>query len=82
MTEPVAEAIASDYGLAQGSTYSARTGSRSPERTVLWISPDGRRVQYDGPAVRIGRNYPVVSAEAFAKWAGLARLSPEEKGIS
>jgi hypothetical protein len=62
---------AADYGLAVGETYQSRRGSRSPERTIIWISDDGRRLQYDGPAVRIGRHYPAVSADAFASWAGI-----------
>lgn len=74
----MSDPMASDYGIEQGATYPARRGSRSPERTVLWISPDGRRVQYDGPAVKLGHNYPVVTTEAFAKWAGLSCLSSEE----
>jgi len=66
-------AVASEYGIEVGRTYESRKGSRSPARYVLWISADGRSVQYDGAAVRMGQRYPSVSADAFARWAGLAR---------
>lgn len=39
------------------------------DRTVTWISGDGRYVQYDGPAVAVGRLLPKVKAEQFANWA-------------
>lgn len=39
------------------------------DRTVLWVSEDRLRVQYDSPAVRIGRRYPTVSMEKFCRWA-------------
>lgn len=64
-------ATASEYGIAEGQTYDSRKGSVSPPRDVIWVSADGMRVQYDGAAVRPGARYPVVSADAFAKWAGL-----------
>lgn len=40
------------------------------DRTILWMSDDGGRLQYDGPAVGVGRHYPKVSREQFLKWAG------------
>lgn len=62
---------AGDYGLEVGRSYRSRKGSRSPDREIIWISNDGTRVQYDGDAVKLGRRFPVVSADAFAKWAGI-----------
>lgn len=38
------------------------------DRQVLHVSMDGY-VQYDGPSVHAGRNYPRVSMDAFQKWA-------------
>lgn len=40
------------------------------DRIIVWISPDGSRVQYDGPAIKIGQRLPTVSRDAFLKWAG------------
>lgn len=62
---------AHELGLEVGKSYPARKGSRSPERTIIWINEVGDRVQYDGPAVQNGRHYPSVSTEDFARWAGL-----------
>ncbi|MBE0599887.1 MAG: hypothetical protein IH568_01090 [Burkholderiaceae bacterium] len=62
---------AHELGLEVGKTYAARKGSRSPERTIIWINEAGTQVQYDGPAVRNGRHYPSASTEDFAKWAGI-----------
>lgn len=62
---------ANDYGLKVGEVYRPRKGSRSSEREILWISADGRMIQYDGPAVRLGRHHPTVSVDSFVKWAGL-----------
>ena len=62
---------AHERGLEVGKTYAARKGSRSPERTIIWINEAGTQVQYDGPAVRNGRHYPSASTEDFAKWAGI-----------
>lgn len=62
---------AADYGLEVGDRISSRPNSRSPHRDIIWISPDGTRIQYDGPAVAIGRRYPTVTTQAFARWAGL-----------
>jgi hypothetical protein len=39
------------------------------DRVILHINFLGA-VQYDGPSVARGRHYPIVSAEAFEKWAG------------
>lgn len=62
---------AADYGIEIGKTYESRKGSKAQPREVIWISADGLKVQYDGPAVKLGSQYPAVSAEAFAKFAGL-----------
>lgn len=59
------------YGLTTGTTYQARKGARSPYRTIIWISGEGDRVQYDGPAVAQGRHYPTITVDAFVKWAGI-----------
>ncbi|MEL8056269.1 MAG: hypothetical protein AAGK66_08950 [Pseudomonadota bacterium] len=65
-------ATAAEYGVELGRTYSSRKGSRSPNRYVMWISSDGLLVQYDGPAVPLRSRYPEVSADTFAKWAGMS----------
>jgi hypothetical protein len=38
------------------------------DRQVLWC--DENKVQYDSPAVAIGRRQPIVDREKFEKWAG------------
>lgn len=38
-------------------------------RYVLYVSPDRTQVQYDSESVGIGRSYPTLSMERFAKWA-------------
>lgn len=37
------------------------------DRLIKWMGAD--IVQFDSPSVAIGRNYPVVSKEAFLAWA-------------
>lgn len=39
------------------------------DRTVVWVSEDRTRVQYDGPAVDIGKHFPTVDMAAFLTWA-------------
>lgn len=39
------------------------------DRTVLWISRDRTKVQYDHPFISIGRHYPTTTMERFLKWA-------------
>lgn len=68
-------ATAEEYGLRVGETYQSRKGSRSPDRKILWISSDGTVIQYDGPAVPIGRLFPRITADGFAKWAGISVLA-------
>lgn len=51
------------------------------DRTVVYISPFGDTVQYDGPAVAVGRRLPMTSMEKFLKWAShdvTASLPPED----
>jgi hypothetical protein len=66
--------LAKHYGLTVGATYESRKGSRSPARTILWISADGGTVEYDSDAVADGRRFPEVCADAFAGWAALPLL--------
>lgn len=60
--------------LKVGSTYRAKRPARYyggdyNDRTIVWISDDGNLIQYDGTAVRHGARLPVVSRDAFLKWA-------------
>lgn len=63
--------------LVRNHTYEAKRPARTGlisdplinDRMIVWISHDGGTVQYDGPAVKIGRRLPKVSAEAFRAWA-------------
>lgn len=64
--------------LSVGRVYRAKkpgvihTGFLQPslinDRVILHISEEF--VQYDGPAVGLGRRFPRVTKEAFLKWAG------------
>ena len=38
------------------------------DRQVIFVGVD--KVQYDSPAVHIGRRYPTISIEKFKEWAG------------
>ena len=69
--------------LKVGATYRAKRPQRIShflqpdeynDRTIVWLGT--RQVQYDGPAVAIGRKRPMVTREAFLKWAG-KELPPE-----
>lgn len=40
------------------------------DRQILWISPNGERIQYDSPTIRFGRHYPTCHREQFLQWAG------------
>ncbi len=40
------------------------------DRRVLWVRPDGTKIQYDSYSVANGRNYPTVTLEKFQQWAG------------
>lgn len=57
--------------LKVGRTYRAKRPANCRgyfnDRTVLYI--DIYDVQYDGPAVAIGRHYPRVTKEKFLSWA-------------
>lgn len=54
-------------------TYRAKTPGYAKgfvnDRTVLWIDRENRLLQYDGPAVAIGRIRPIISLDAFMEWA-------------
>jgi len=39
------------------------------DRTVVWMSPNGARLCYDGPGVRVGKRRPITSTEQFRAWA-------------
>lgn len=39
------------------------------DRTVVWFSNVLGELQYDGPAVGIGRKYPAISIREFIAWA-------------
>ena len=59
--------------LVLGKTYRALRPARVGylgewnDRTIIHLT--GISVQYDGPAVRIGRRYPTISRDKFCKWA-------------
>lgn len=59
--------------LEVGKRYRAkrprRHGDGFNDREILWIARDGDRVQYDGPAVALGRHFPTVSRDKFLAWA-------------
>lgn len=68
----------SDLELVVGATYRAKhpknllTLSGRTEyndRRIIWMNPQKGCVSYDGPAVRAGRRYPMISAKAFLLWA-------------
>jgi hypothetical protein len=40
------------------------------DRYVVWISNDGRSIQYDSPTIGIGRSYPIIPIEKFQVWVG------------
>lgn len=56
-----------------GHTYRAKRPRESEglvaDRTVLWMDSFGTTVQYDGPSVKRGRQYPRVTREQFEAWA-------------
>lgn len=56
--------------LQRGRTYRAKRPTESHglvnDRTILWVGAD--TIQYDGPSVSLGSNYPKVSKEKFLKW--------------
>ena len=60
--------------LTVGKTYRGKRRrpvglDRWDDRVVLWISSDGKRVQYDSASVGLGRHYPTVTVERFLAWA-------------
>ncbi len=64
-----------DLQLKAGRIYEAKkpalVGSYAQvnDRQIVWISPDGSRVQYDSPSVAFGRRRPIVTAAKFLEWA-------------
>lgn len=56
-----------------GRTYRAKSPGYAKgfvnDRTVLWVDRANRTLQYDGPAIAIGRTRPLVSLDAFLEWA-------------
>ena len=71
---PHAELAATPIELIVGHVYEAKrpksVGVFEPlmnDRQIRWIGFD--EVQYDSPTVGLGRSYPMVSKEAFLKWA-------------
>lgn len=58
-------------GKSYRGKYPAKAGSSGQlnDRTVLHIGQYSQRVQYDSSAVRDRAEYPIVSMEAFLKWA-------------
>ena len=65
----------SNLELKIGRTYRAKKPRKAGDwqqplvndRTIKWMNSE--EVQYDGPSVAIGRNYPRVSIEKFLAWA-------------
>lgn len=64
----------SQIELKVGRTYRAKKPANANglynDRTIVWMSPPIGLVQYDGPAVAMGRLLPKVDAEKFLAWAG------------
>ncbi len=50
------------------------------DRQIVWMSLDGQIIQYDGPAVAIGRRLPKVTREKFEKWAEIDVTDTLPKG--
>lgn len=50
--------------------FTLALGDHYNDREVIWVSQGRTQVQYDGPAVRLGSRYPMVSMEKFLQWAG------------
>lgn len=63
--------MSTELELVRGRTYRAKKPANSGgvvnDRTLLHVGMF--EVQYDGPAVPLGRKYPKVTIEAFRKWA-------------
>ena len=63
--------------IVPGKTYRGNSRRRKrakngawDDRKVLWVSSDRYWVQYDGPNVSEGRNFPTVSMDKFLRWVG------------
>ncbi|MFA5489186.1 MAG: hypothetical protein WC284_08195 [Candidimonas sp.] len=61
--------------IVVGGTYRGHRPKQNPftreydDRHVLFISKDGKKVQYDSISVGIGRHYPTIDIEQFLGWA-------------
>lgn len=57
-----------------GRTYRGKTPGYAKgfvnDRTVIWVDRKRLELQYDGPAVSLGRARPIVPLAEFVKWAG------------
>ena len=74
--------IVSELKLEAGKFYRGKKPRRMDDggyndRYVLYISKDGRQVQYDSPTINNGRNYPFTPTEKFLLWAGKEITSEE-----
>ena len=49
------------------------------DRQIIWMNEE--QVQYNGPAVAIGRNYPIIPMSRFLQWAShdVTDLLPENE---
>lgn len=61
--------------LKAGHVYEAKKPKKGwdglvNDRQIMWMSRGEDRVQYDSPSVDHGRRFPIISVEAFLKWAG------------
>lgn len=59
--------------IRTGRTYRAKSPGYAKgfvnDRTVVWVDRANRTVQYDGPAITLGRTRPLISLDAFLEWA-------------
>ena len=70
-----AKAVLTAADLKVDRTYRAKQPAKAGDeakpcyndRTIMWMG--GNVVQYDGPSVRFGRNYPKITVEVFLAWA-------------
>lgn len=62
----------------RGKRYQENFLGKNNNRTIVWISTDRTRVQYDGDTVKLGMHYPTVDMEKFLKWAKEEVISKDE----
>lgn len=48
--------------------YTLGLGDHFTDREVVYV--DERRVQYDGPHIKLGQHFPTVSMDEFLAWVG------------